>query len=214
MRIGFVIRTTISILAIGLALLIIGANLIPVRAWKQPAVAASYSGFDPSLIYVSSLGDGLVPGHVAVTQHELNIAAPVGSHPVVHLITTPVSYTASFAVTVLAESGQVIPLRIGLWSPTNHAGFFIVLDAQSGNVIRAQTIVNGTSATDLLGGTVRTDDALGQYAVGSPIVVTISVDKAHRRITVHLVGPNTLPPLGDTATLMGGQSNDVDGGGR
>src|SRR5713101_1236749 len=169
---AFVVKSLISGAAMLLAALIVGLIAIPVSVWRHPLIDAIYRGFDPNLIFVSATGPSNASGKVTVTPSALTIIAAAGSHPTVHLVTTPLSFLVAFDVEIDSADPRSVPLRVGVWSPETRAGYFLVFDRDGGNVLRAETIVNGTAAQDLVGGTVRTNDILGQFATGHTIRVT------------------------------------------
>ena len=118
------------------AALVLVLMFIPVSMWRHPVNDAVYKGFDPNLIYVSATGPTKVPSTVSVSPGTLTIESAAGSHPTVHLVTTPVSLSASFDVQITAAPPGSVPLRIGLWSPENATGYFVVFDRNGGNVMR------------------------------------------------------------------------------
>jgi hypothetical protein len=176
-----------SVIALLLAAGILALTLIPASVWRHPATDAVYRGFDRNLIYVSPSGPAPQSGEINVSRDTLSIAAKPGSHPTVHLITTPLSYSTSFDAKVVADSPGSTPLRIELWSPAAAAGYALVFDAD-GNQIREQIIEGADRAQDLIGGTVRSDLVLGRYVVGETYHVVLNVDQAKRQVSVRIMG--------------------------
>ena len=174
-----------------LAALILGLMLIPVSLWRHPADDAVYKGFDSNLIYISPTGPTKVPGVVTVSADTLSLEAAPGSHPTVHLLTTPLSFAASFDVVVAAAPPGSVPLRIGLWSPENATGYFIQFDRAGGNVIRSEVIVGGSASQDLIGGTVSNQHVLGKYSLGLPYHVSLNVDHVGRTISARVLSPDS-----------------------
>src|SRR5205814_1463267 len=125
--------------------------LVPASLWRHPADDASYSGFDSNLMYTS--------GGVAVSPNTLTLEPKPRSDAVAHLITTPISYTATFDVAVASESADSIPLRIEVWSPATNAGYRLVFSA-AGDELREQTVTSAKDAMDLSGGVTGIDQNL------------------------------------------------------
>jgi len=173
------------------AALVLVLMFIPVSMWRHPVNDAVYKGFDPNLIYVSATGPTKVPGTVSVSPNSLTIESAAGSHPTVHLVTTPVSFSASFDVQITAAPAGSVPLRIGLWSPENGTGYFVVFDRNGGNVMRSEVVINGTPLQDLTGGTVMNEKVLGQYVIGRPYHVTVSVDHVNHTISSRVLSPDS-----------------------
>jgi len=183
--------TLISVGATVLAALILCLMLIPVSVWRHPANDAIYEGFDPNLIYVSPTGPTKVPGVVTVSPDTLTLEAAPGSHPTVHLLTTPLSFSASFDVMVASAPDGSVPLRVGLWNPENATGYFVLFDRAGGNVIRSEAIVGGLPSQDLVGGTVTNQQVLGMYSLGLPYHVSLSVDHVNRTISTRVLSPDS-----------------------
>jgi hypothetical protein len=189
----------ISVGAAVLAALILCLMLIPVSVWRHPVNDAVYKGFDPNLIFVSPTGPTKVPGAVTVSPDTLTLDAAAGSHPTVHLLTTPLSFSASFDVVVTAAPPGSVPLRIGLWSPENGTGYFLLFDRDGGHVIRSEVIVNGRPAQDLVAGTAMNDDVLGQYNLGQSYHVIFDVNQINRAIGIRVLSPDSIE-AGSTIT--------------
>jgi Gpi18-like mannosyltransferase len=181
--------TLLSALAVVLAVLIVALILVPVHVWRQPAVDAVYSGFDPNLMYVSPSGPAPKAGDVVMSPNELRIVAVPDSHPTVDLVTTPLSFSTSFDVEIAAEPAGSVPLRVELWSPENGAAYVVLFAPSGGDVITAETIVGGTSLQDLVGGIATNTEVLGHYQVGRFYHFTMVVDQSHKKISTRIVGP-------------------------
>src|SRR5450759_5325821 len=93
-----------------LAIAIVALVATPAGVWRRPAIDSVYRGFDANLMFVSLTGPTDHPGSIAVSPNLLTIAASAGSHPTVHLITTPLSYNAAFDISVVSASSYSIPL--------------------------------------------------------------------------------------------------------
>jgi len=159
-----------------LAVAIVALVATPAGVWRRPAIDSVYRGFDPNLMFVSLTGPTDHPGSVAVSPRLLTIAASAGSHPTIHLITTPLSYNAAFDVAVASASSDAIPLRVGLWSPATGAGYFLVFSPQN-NVVRTEIVSDGVPRQDLLGGSVTPSKILGHYSLGQSYHVVATVDQ-------------------------------------
>jgi len=182
-------------LAVGLATVIVALIIVPVRVWHQPATDAVYKGFDPNLMFISLKGPAPNAGQVNVTNHELAILAVTDSHPTVHLLTTPLSFSTSFDAEIVAGSPPTVPLRVEVWSPETNAGYALVFDGD-GSVIRAETITNSTSGKqDLVGGDIRSTN-LGPFEVAHSYHVVIQVDQTNRTITTQVGSPGA--PLSES----------------
>jgi hypothetical protein len=184
------LKSAIPTTAVVLAALIAVLILIPSSVWHQPATDAVYRGFDPNLMYISPTGPAPEPGVVTVSNNELSIVAKSNSHPTVHLLTTPLSFSAVLDAVVVTAPAQSVPLQIELWSAESSAGYSLVFDPK-GNVIRAVTITNGNALQDLVGGTISSVD-VGPFQVGQPYRIALDVDEANKRISSHVAGPGLL----------------------
>lgn len=185
------LASLVSWFAISLAAGIVVLTLIPAAVWRHPANDAVYRGFDPNLIYVSQTGPAPRSGVVDVSTGSLTITANPGSHPTVHLVTTPLSYLASFDIEISRESAGSIPLRIEVWSPATAAGYRLVFDSE-GDVIREQTVAGADRSQDLVGGIVGIDRALGNYVVGRLYHVSVDVDQTAHQIRARIAGAGSL----------------------
>jgi hypothetical protein len=160
-------------------------TLIPAAVWKAPTNDASYSGFDPNLVYASRGGDGTVQ----VSAGAVDITAPPGSTPSANLATTLLQkLNASVGVDVLENIGANEPLRVGVWSPWTGSGYFVVFGPAPSNSIVAETIRGGGAGPTLMLGAVLGSTPLGNYQLGSTYHVGFSVDKAAGRMTEAVSG--------------------------
>jgi hypothetical protein len=181
-------RRLVAAVSVVLAAGIVVLTLIPASVWRHPTTDALYRGFDRHLIYVSPTGPAEQSGDIKVSASSLTIAAKPGSHPTVHLVTTPLSYSASFDAKVVAESPGSTPLRIELWSPATAAGYVLLFDGDLDQSIREQVIEGAGRAMDMIGGTVRTDRFVGRYVVGETYHVALKVDQSKRQVSVQIAG--------------------------
>lgn len=174
-----------------LAVAIVALMAIPASVWRNPSVDATYRGFDANLMPIYLTGPGHIQGRVDVTPSTLDISANPGSHPTIHLVTTPVSFSTAFDAVVLKAPANAVPLRIGIWSPVLHSGYFIVFDHDGGNSIRAQIIQGGDAKEDLVGGSAITDQVLTPFTIGQPYHVEIKVDHDRRTIETRITSQGT-----------------------
>lgn len=165
----------VTVAAVALTLAIVALIATPAGVWRHPTNDSVYTGFDPNLTFVSLTGPSSQPGNVAFSQDQLTIAAAPGSHPTVHLITTPLSYSAAFDVNVISDSPDSVPLSMGLWSPATGAGYYLVFDP-NGNIIRTETVSAGVPRQDLVGGTAEPGKILGHFTLGQTYHVIVTVD--------------------------------------
>ncbi|HET6311083.1 MAG TPA: hypothetical protein VFH00_08800 [Candidatus Nitrosotalea sp.] len=182
--------------AVVLAVAILGLMAIPATVWRHPSIDATYRGFDANLMPTYATGPGVSEGRIVVTSTTLAILALPGSHPTVHLVTTPLSFGAAFDAMVVSAPAHTTPLRIGLWSPSQHTGYFLVFDHDSGDVIRAQIIEGGQAKQDLVGGTAVTDQVLAPFTNGKPYQVEIKVARDQRTIATRITSQGAV--LADT----------------
>src|ERR1700693_3459902 len=180
---GAVLGSIIFATTVVLALMIVSLILIPASTWRHPSVDATYVGFDPNLIYVSTSGPAQARGVVDVTNDEIAMTTFPQSHPTIDLVTTPLSFVATFDVDVVADPPSSTPLRVGIWSPSSRAGYFLTFDRDAGNLVRTEAIVGGSSSQDLVGGAVTASKTMGQFTTGQTYQVTINFDRAGRRIS-------------------------------
>jgi hypothetical protein len=153
------------------ALLMLALTLTPAEIWNHPATDAVYRGFDPKLVYVNNS-----TGTVNVGAQSLTMKAPPSSEPSVNLVTTTFQrFDASLDATVLDDAGSPAPFRIGVWSPRESIGYFIVFESVG---IVAETEIDGRSSTTLVGATQVIRSRLTDYVQGAPYHISFSVDKA------------------------------------
>src|ERR1700737_4577250 len=126
---------------VALALMMLALTLIPAEVWKAPKTDATYTGFDPNLVSVT----GSAPGSVQVSASSIDLTAAPNSQPTVNLATTQLQkFNASVDVVIASNTGSAPPFRIGVWSPWTLSGQFVLFGAAPGNVIRAETLTDGT----------------------------------------------------------------------
>jgi len=182
------VRWALSVARVALAVGILGLILIPVSLWRHPAIDATYHGFDPNLMAISPAGPSEIPGKVAVTPSDVTLTAISGSHPTVHLVTTPLSFSAVFDARVDVLPARGVPLRIGVWNPAARAGYFVIFDHDHGDVIRQEVIAEGDATPDLVGGIVQFDSIAGPFATGQLYRVSLNLDQIKRELAVQITG--------------------------
>ena len=153
------------------ALLMLALTLTPAEIWKHPANDAAYSGFDPKLVYVNNS-----TGEVNVGAQTISMKAPPSSEPSINLVTTTFQrFDASLDATVQDNAGSLAPFRIGVWSPREAVGYFIVFESAG---IVAETEIDGRPNTTLVGARQVVRSRLTDYAQGAAYHISFSVDKA------------------------------------
>ena len=110
-----------------LAGLMLALTLMPAQVWKAPADDASYSGFDPNVIFTSSTSSS---GSADVSRDAVKILAE-GSTVGLNFATTQLQkLSASFVVSISNNQGASEPFRIGVWSPWTGSGEFLVFGGE------------------------------------------------------------------------------------
>lgn len=158
----------------GLALLIAIFTLIPAEVWAHPTVDQEYKGFDRNLEYVSAGG----AGSVDVTSSTADIKGAAQATPTITLLTTPLRrILVSMNASIVRAEGAAEPLRIGIWSPLNSTGYFVVFGPAPSNAITIVTISGGTSGTSLTGGEIGKQVPVGAYTLGNSYGIKLLVDR-------------------------------------
>ena len=161
------------------ALLMLALTLIPAEVWNHPATDASYSGFDPRLVYANNS-----TGAVNVGARAINMTAPPNSEPSVNLVTTTFQrFDASLDASVLDSAGSAGSFRIGVWSARNGVGYFIVF-ASTGIV--AETDIDGLAGTTLVHAKTVTTSRLADFVQDASYHVSVAVDKAGGLLTAQV----------------------------
>jgi hypothetical protein len=162
-------------------------TLTPAQVWNHPAIDATYSGFDPNLVYTSSGG----PASINVSADSIDVTARQLSDPTITLATTPLQrFGASVDVTVLENDRATTPFRLGLWTIFAGAGYFVVFEPAPLNLITLQSIADGGSGVTLVAGTVLSRAVLGTYKLGDSYRVTFLLDKAGGLLTSRVSNPD------------------------
>jgi len=147
----------------------------PPVVWRHPAVDEVYSGFDPNLVFVASTTASSTP---KVTTSLIDLSAGTEQSAAVNFVTTTMQrLDMSVDATVANTSAAGETLRIGVWSPRNAVGYFLVFNAL-GRKIDTETRIRGSVATTLAGGTVERAHPLGFYVAGATYRIQIAVDKS------------------------------------
>ena len=116
---------------------------------------------------------------VAISSSELRLTPSDGHEPAVHLLTTPLSFSATFTATIHEQSGDATPLRATLWNPRNFSGFSIIFD--SSGIIAAE-FAEGR-------GRIASLTRLGGWKTGTPYEVQVQWERDERAF-VSVAGPN------------------------
>lgn len=125
-----------------------------------------------SVPIATSLSGGAVgtPG-VSIEPESLRLRAAASGTPAVHLLTTPLSFRASFAVTVEGESGDR-PFEAMLWNPRNSGAVSLLFGPGPDRRIEAVVSENR--------GRVIARRDLGPYDLGRAYRVQVSLDRGQR----------------------------------
>jgi hypothetical protein len=189
------------------ALCMLLTMLIPAGHWRAPAVDAEYHGFDTNLIFTSESGPAPSGGIVHVSTGSVQLVALPESMPILHLVTSPLSFAATMDVRIIEGDGPISPLRIGIWSPRTRSGYFVNFSGSPVNAVTAETVGDGTVGQTLAGGTVLKRDSLGRYWPGERYRLELAVDRQrgtfHSRLTSHALLASAHPGL----SLLGGPAD-------
>ena len=193
---------------VAVALLMLALMLVPASVWHSPENDAVYRGFDPSLIYVDERGFALADGDVDISSESLRFTALPNSRPTVHLATSPFELLqAAMDVRILESEQGGAPLRVGIWSPRAGSGYSLEFGPPPSRLITAQTVVNGTGASSLVGGDVIKSETLGHYTAGQLYHLEIGLDKQAGIISSRLTSMDAPPNGGPMLRLAGGPSD-------
>lgn len=188
---------------VGVATAIAVVSLIPAEIWAQPAVDQEYRDFDPNLVYAS--GGSL--GSVQVTGAALTLNAQPHGTSAVTLLTTPLQrVVVAFDVTIEESLGTATPLRIGVWSPLNGDGYFVVFGVRPPNAITIDGTTKGGNGASAVPGVLLRRTEIGAYDLGTPYRIVLDLDRASSVISYQVfaggarlggdsVTPHDLPDL-------------------
>ena len=194
--------------AVVVALLMMALMLVPASVWHSPKNDAVYRGFDPNLVYADERGYALADGDVDISRESVRFTALPNSRPTIHLATSPFELLqAAMDVRILESEEGGTPLRIGIWSPRAGSGYSLEFGPPPDRLITAQTVVNGTSASSLVGGDVIKSEALGHYTAGQLYHLEIGLDKQAGIISSRLTSLDA-PPNGGSMLRLAGGPND------
>jgi|GEM_PF-874661 len=79
---------------------------------------------------IETASEEVESAQVAIENDMLALEALAGREPAVHLITTPLSFRASFIARVIQQAGSSVPVRIELWNPRNFSSFSIIFSPE------------------------------------------------------------------------------------
>ena len=163
-------------------------SLVPAGWWAHPAIDAIYTGFDPQLIYVaagSGTGDRFT---VDIHPARIDLSTTPSSQPQLNFITTPFKkFVVRMDVVVTSNAGAPLPIRLGVWSPWNGAGVFVIFGPAPDNEIHVDVLTGGQAATSLLGGRVSNSTSIDRYSLGTPYRVEFTIDKDRRAIETRVL---------------------------
>jgi hypothetical protein len=163
-----------------IALLMVGLTLAPAEVWRAPAADAVYVGFDPNLQYATA-GSG---GTAKVSRDVVDLTTGPVSQSTVDLATTPLrKLNAAIDVVVANNESDATVLRLGMWSPWTSTGYFVDFGPAPANTIKADVVIKGTIAANLVGGQVISSSPLGKYRLGAPYRVEFLMDRTAGSIT-------------------------------
>jgi hypothetical protein len=156
------------------ALAMLAVTLLPAEVWRQPAVDATYSGFDPNLAY----GSNGAAGSVLVGRDAVTMTSGAHSFATLNLLTTPMARLAGQVDVVVDKAGDTAdPFRIGLWDPEGGAGYFVHFGQAPNDYITVEAITGGSTDRTLLDGTVNSSTYIGRYELGSIYRIAFALDR-------------------------------------
>ena len=166
-----------------LAAVIILVILVPADFWQHPANDEVYTGFDPTLTYLSPSSAAQISGDT------LSLSTLPSSDSSANLLTTPLSKFDIFLdVRIRGNAFDGVPLRVGLWSPWTRSGYFLTFGPAPENLVVSDYLVNGHPGRTLTRGqSARTRD-LGVYAAGAAYHLELHVDRVSSSIMARISG--------------------------
>jgi len=179
-------------------------TFVPGALWIHPLNDATYSGFDPKLVYASPLHESNAESHVRTSQSSADFSASAFSEPAINILTTSMRrFHVALDVVIAKQADAPEPLRLGIWTPWNGIGYFVVFGPAPSNLITADLITQGESATTLLGGEMSLQTILGRYVVGDTYHVEMTVDKDRGLIVSRISkGPTDLAAAEVSASIV------------
>ena len=172
--------------------------ILPADSWREPATDVEYIGFDPNLVYASEAGRASSRGLVEVLPDTLRLTSLPGSELTVHLLTSPLSFTAAMNLRVSPMQSPDGPFSIGIWNPGPGAlpatGHFLEFGAGPGYLVTAKTVADGVGGVRLKEGHVVKDRALGRYSPGQLLHIRYELDRQNGRITTYTGSDEESPP--------------------
>lgn len=190
-----------------LAIIVLATVLLPSPYWRRPTDDAIYEGFDASLVYVGDLREPQNTSGARVSKGEAVITATRLSQPVIHLVTTPISFVVRLDVRILESGESSVPFRIGVWSPRTLSGHFVVFESPPKNLVTARTFPRGSLRLDSIENPAVRSVTLGRYSGGLLYRVVVSVDKEAGLVSIRLESNDASPSGGAFLNLVGGPSN-------
>jgi len=188
---------------------ILALVVVPAEFWRLPSVDAVYRGFDANLIYTDTNDPALswldpvryrqFHGQLTVSADALTIASLPGSRPTVHLVTSPVSFSADFDARVLNAGEQSIPLKVGIWTPRGNFGFFLVFGGAPGYKLVVQRVVGDDAS----------ENAVGSYRPGQSHHMRFDVNRDRGEIQATILGQDAPPSPGRVLRITDGTRDDA-----
>lgn len=165
------------VLLVALACAMVALVVVPATVWRSPRVDESYSGFDQVLMYMDAVGGGTSAGVVTVKGESLTLAALPGSAPVVHLATSPLSFSSRFnAVVVRGDEGSS-PLELSIISPYHDYRFELVFEPEPTRRVVMRRVVQGR---------VIDSTPLGVYTLGQEYEIRTSIDRERGSVSMQI----------------------------
>lgn len=150
---------------------------IPASVWRAPQNDIEQSGFDPVMMYADGT---LVAGHpssIEMTESATTVTVLQGSQSIIHLVTSPLSFSSSMTVRIdRAERGSQ-PATFALTSPYGRDELRLVFGAEPGRLVSTQTMRDGR---------VVSETVLGSYAVGETYRIEVDLDRASKTARLDL----------------------------
>jgi len=194
------IRSVLRHLTLLAATGIISLMVIPSGVWRSPVNDAQYHGFDPQLIYANPRGNGSADAAISISAGRVDVSTVPYAQPVITLITTSLP-AIDISTDVLADGTEkTIPLKLGLWSPWNGNGYFVVFGPPPSRAVSVEWVTNADANVFPTGG-ITEERLLGSYVQGGTYNLRIITDSAHDSALYTVSGPgiNVTSPLAKSA---------------
>jgi|GEM_PF-1437008 len=172
----------LTVLAVLMALTV----LVPAQAWRAPAFDIVSEQFDPVTMYttVSARPGGL--GDVTVDPQLLTITSLQGSKSLVHLVTTPMSYSSQVSFRVNRADAATTPLTVAVTSPYLQNELRLVLGGSPARAIVAERVVDGLPVEQTV---------VGVYALDVTYDVEVALDRDARTVELTVAPRGARSPI-------------------